>query len=126
MAPAYMQAGSSCAKDRCSTHSTFRERVSGLGISCNSTAQAPSESMKRKKSFSNAMIPSPSSWATFAPSSLKYFASIQIENLSEPVQTALDAVPDRIDKYPNFRAWIPALHAPVVELISTGYPPNAP
>src|SRR5438128_2357648 len=101
-----------------------KEIPSVLGWSCSKAAPAPSESINLKKSFSKAMMASPSSCEIWLASSLKYLASIHMEKRSDPAQTAFEVLPDNTERYPNFSACIPALHAPVDELISTAFSPR--
>jgi hypothetical protein len=68
------------------------------GRSLSSSAAAPSDSIQRRKSFSNASTGLPSSSASERASSSKFLASIRLESFSDPVTTALRVLPERAER----------------------------
>lgn len=90
--------GNSLAYEVISTHSICRA-FPLPGLSCNNTALAPSLSIKRRKSFSNAMYGCIPRLAHFSYSTSKFLESNPADANSEQLQTALRLSPAKMLRY---------------------------
>ena len=125
-APAYMQTGSSCAAEYSSIQS-MRKDKGPRGAVSSSTAPAPSDSIQRRNSFSNAISGCSSSACSLCSfSASKWRASKNGENSSEPLATARCASPARNASQAYFSAAVPARQTPAHDTTSRRGQPSSP
>ena len=122
-----MHASTSPAYERSRIQSTRRDRPSAAGAGSTSIAPAPSDSIQRRKSFSNASSGRTSRSATFdSISDSKYRARSIDDGSSDADATAWLNSPLFTPMQAYFSAEMPARQTPAVAMASMGRVPSSP